>query len=196
MLPDGCYVGCAYFDSSFAARRSRFLELHVGDIPDGELAAILEARCALAPSYAAKLVAVMRELQRRRQVRCNGTCVPAALRATPLAVLWRCSSDTAVDGFLRLQLHGMGVKGGSACLCKPLCCCGMGDSAFIIIEVHSAVATSLLQHAAQIPLTDSPQHPFACTSSKERAEQSVSRHLRQHRAAEHHTCRFHQSACC
>lgn len=48
--------------------RSRFLELHVGDIPDGELATILEKRCALAPSYAAKLVFVMRELQRRRQV--------------------------------------------------------------------------------------------------------------------------------
>lgn len=49
------------------AFRSRFLELHVGDIPDGELATILEGRCALAPSYAAKLVAVMRALQRRRQ---------------------------------------------------------------------------------------------------------------------------------
>jgi midasin (ATPase involved in ribosome maturation) len=29
---------------------------------------ILEKRCAIAPSYAAKLVATMRELQRRRQV--------------------------------------------------------------------------------------------------------------------------------
>lgn len=43
-------------------------ELHVGDIPDGELATILEKRCAVAPSYATKLVASMRELQRRRQV--------------------------------------------------------------------------------------------------------------------------------
>ncbi len=50
------------------AFRSRFLELNVGDIPDGELATILEQRCALAPSYAAKLVAVMRELYRQRQV--------------------------------------------------------------------------------------------------------------------------------
>ncbi len=50
------------------AFRSRFLELHVGDIPDTELANILQERCALAPSYAVKLVAVMRELQRRRQV--------------------------------------------------------------------------------------------------------------------------------
>jgi midasin len=39
----------------------------VEDIPDGELAEILEKRCALAPSYAARLVEVQRELQRRRQ---------------------------------------------------------------------------------------------------------------------------------
>ena len=52
------------------AFRSRFLELHVGDIPDAELATILQQRCALAPSYSTKLVAVMRELQRRRQVCC------------------------------------------------------------------------------------------------------------------------------
>jgi hypothetical protein len=60
------------------AFRSRFLELHVGDIPDGELATILEGRCALAPSYAAKLVAVMRALQRRRQARALRASLPAA----------------------------------------------------------------------------------------------------------------------
>lgn len=49
-------------------------ELHVGDIPDGELATILEKRCSIAPSYAAKLVATMRELQRRRQVLCRMPC--------------------------------------------------------------------------------------------------------------------------
>lgn len=42
----------------------------MGDIPDGELATILERRCGIAPSYAVKLVATMRELQRRRQVCC------------------------------------------------------------------------------------------------------------------------------
>jgi len=66
------------------AFRSRFLELHVGDIPDGELATILEGRCALAPSYAAKLVAVMRALQRRRQARALRASLPAA---APLRVL-------------------------------------------------------------------------------------------------------------
>ena len=40
----------------------------MGEIPEPELAEILEKRCAIAPSYAAKLVAVMRELERRRQV--------------------------------------------------------------------------------------------------------------------------------
>lgn len=50
------------------ARRSRFLELHIGDIPDAELSTILERRCAIAPSYATKLVTCMRELQRYRQV--------------------------------------------------------------------------------------------------------------------------------
>ncbi len=63
--PAGAYGGRKALSRAF---RSRFLELHVGDIPDSELAHILQLRCALAPSYAAKLVAVMRELQRLRQV--------------------------------------------------------------------------------------------------------------------------------
>jgi len=54
--------------------RSRFLELHVDDIPDGELATILHRRCDVAPSYAAKMVATMRELQRQRQVRPAPAC--------------------------------------------------------------------------------------------------------------------------
>ncbi|GMH33343.1 hypothetical protein BSKO_01177 [Bryopsis sp. KO-2023] len=62
--PPGVYAGRKVLSRAF---RSRFLELHVDDIPDGELATILEARCSIPPSYAAKLVSVMRELQRRRQ---------------------------------------------------------------------------------------------------------------------------------
>ena len=61
------------------AFRSRFLELHVGDIPDVELATILQQRCALAPSYSTKLVAVMRELQRRRQVCCSVSLASEAI---------------------------------------------------------------------------------------------------------------------
>ena len=63
------------------AFRSRFLELHVGEIPDAELANILQERCALAPSYAAKLVAVMRELQRRRQVGSSASVSSSAVNA-------------------------------------------------------------------------------------------------------------------
>ncbi|KAL4440107.1 hypothetical protein ABPG75_003108 [Micractinium tetrahymenae] len=61
--PPGIYAGRKTLSRAF---RSRFLELHVDDIPDEELTTILEKRCAIAPSYAAKLVAVQRELQRRR----------------------------------------------------------------------------------------------------------------------------------
>ncbi|KAG2499138.1 hypothetical protein HYH03_002721 [Edaphochlamys debaryana] len=61
--PGGAYAGRKVLSRAF---RSRFLELHIDDIPDAELATILEKRCAVAPSYANKLVAVQRELQRRR----------------------------------------------------------------------------------------------------------------------------------
>ena len=61
--PPGLYAGRKTLSRAF---RSRFLELHVEDIPDEELHVILEKRCAIAPSYASKLVGVMRELQRRR----------------------------------------------------------------------------------------------------------------------------------
>jgi len=47
--------------------RGRFLELHVEELPDSELSDILHQRCGIAPSYASKMVSVMRELQRRRQ---------------------------------------------------------------------------------------------------------------------------------
>lgn len=61
--PPGIYAGRKTLSRAF---RSRFLELHVDDIPDNELSTILERRCAIAPSYAAKLVLTMRELQRYR----------------------------------------------------------------------------------------------------------------------------------
>ena len=63
--PAGAYAGRRPLSRAF---RSRFLELHVGDIPDGELAIILELRCEIAPSHAAKLVDVLRTLERHRQV--------------------------------------------------------------------------------------------------------------------------------
>jgi len=62
--PPGAYAGRKVLSKAF---RSRFLELHIDDIPDSELSEILEKRCGVAPSYAAKMIEVMRELQRRRQ---------------------------------------------------------------------------------------------------------------------------------
>ncbi|KAL0049173.1 hypothetical protein WJX82_008148 [Trebouxia sp. C0006] len=63
--PPGQYGGRKVLSRAF---RSRFLELHVGDLPDDELEFILQQRCALAPSYSKKLVGVMRDLYRTRQV--------------------------------------------------------------------------------------------------------------------------------
>ncbi|KAF6262490.1 hypothetical protein COO60DRAFT_1699221 [Scenedesmus sp. NREL 46B-D3] len=54
--PPGAYAGRKALSRAF---RGRFLELHVEELPDGELADILHQRCGM--------VAVMRELQRRRQ---------------------------------------------------------------------------------------------------------------------------------
>ena len=61
--PPGIYAGRKTLSRAF---RSRFLELHVDDIPDSELHEILEKRCSVAPSYAKKMITVMRQLQRRR----------------------------------------------------------------------------------------------------------------------------------
>lgn len=63
--PPGIYAGRKTLSRAF---RSRFIELHVDDIPDGELHTILEKRCEIAPSQAEKLILVMRELQRRRSM--------------------------------------------------------------------------------------------------------------------------------
>ena len=63
--PAGAYAGRKTMSRAF---KSRFLELHVADIPEKELTTILHERCAIAPSHADKLVATMSELQRTRQV--------------------------------------------------------------------------------------------------------------------------------
>jgi hypothetical protein len=48
------------------ALRSRFLEIRFSDLPPRELTTILEKRCLIAPSHAARLVDAMQALQRRR----------------------------------------------------------------------------------------------------------------------------------
>ena len=61
--PPGAYAGRKMLSRAF---RNRFVELHFDDVPQAELATILTRRCAIAPSYAERIVAVFAELQRRR----------------------------------------------------------------------------------------------------------------------------------
>eukprot|EP00899_Mesostigma_viride_P010035 jgi/Mesvir1/19032/Mv12798-RA.1 len=97
--PPGVYGGRKVLSRAF---RNRFMELHVDDIPDDELATIVEARCGIAPSYCAKLVEVMKELQRCRQ----GSAVFAGKHGfiTPRD-LFRWANRGAV-GYLELARHG------------------------------------------------------------------------------------------
>lgn len=62
--PPGAYAGRKMLSRAF---RNRFVELHFGDVPQEELATILTHRCAIAPSYAERIVSVFTELQRRRE---------------------------------------------------------------------------------------------------------------------------------
>jgi midasin len=61
--PPGIYAGRKTLSRAF---RSRFLEIHVDDIPDNELQEIIEKKCSIAPSYSRRIISVMRDLQRRR----------------------------------------------------------------------------------------------------------------------------------
>ncbi|XP_071712181.1 midasin isoform X2 [Rutidosis leptorrhynchoides] len=49
------------------AFRNRFVEIHVDEIPQNELVTILEKRCKIAPTYAKKMIDVMKDLQVHRQ---------------------------------------------------------------------------------------------------------------------------------
>jgi len=62
--PGAIYGGRKVLSKAF---RNRFVELHIGDIPDEELKVILNKRCEIAPSYCVKLVESMRELQGLRR---------------------------------------------------------------------------------------------------------------------------------
>ena len=62
--PPGLYAGRKVLSRAF---RGRFLDVHFDGVPQGELETILCQRCRIAPSYAQRIVAVFRELQKRRQ---------------------------------------------------------------------------------------------------------------------------------
>ncbi|KAG9127474.1 hypothetical protein FRC07_013283 [Ceratobasidium sp. 392] len=63
--PPGLYAGRKVLSRAF---RNRFLEVHFDDVPQDELETILCQRCKIAQSHGRKIVAVFRELQKRRQV--------------------------------------------------------------------------------------------------------------------------------
>ncbi|KAG8852125.1 hypothetical protein FRB96_008926 [Tulasnella sp. 330] len=62
--PAGLYAGRKTLSRAF---RNRFLEVHFDDVPQAELERILSERCQIALSRAQRIVAVFRELQKRRQ---------------------------------------------------------------------------------------------------------------------------------
>ncbi len=61
--PSGAYGGRKPLSRAF---RNRFVEMHVGDIPEQEMVTILELRCKCPPSHAKLLVKVMSALRKRR----------------------------------------------------------------------------------------------------------------------------------
>jgi midasin len=63
------------------ALRTRFLELDVGDLPDGELATVVATRCGVPPSHAGRLVDALRALERSRGGALAGADVFAGRRA-------------------------------------------------------------------------------------------------------------------
>lgn len=61
--PSGAYGGRKPLSRAF---RNRFVEIHMGDIPNNEMVMILEHRCGCPPSHAKLLVKVLTSLQQRR----------------------------------------------------------------------------------------------------------------------------------
>jgi midasin len=61
--PSGAYGGRKPLSRAF---RNRFVEIHVGEIPEQEMITILEKKCKCPPSHAKLLVKVMSALRKRR----------------------------------------------------------------------------------------------------------------------------------
>ncbi|GAA0141094.1 hypothetical protein LIER_02318 [Lithospermum erythrorhizon] len=91
------------------AFRNRFVEIHVEEIPDDELSTILEKRCQIPPSYAKKMIDVMKELQLHRQsskifAGKHGFITPRDLFrwANRFRIYGKCYDDLARDGYYLL----------------------------------------------------------------------------------------------
>ena len=67
--PPTLYGGRKMLSRAF---RNRFVEIHVGEIPDDEMSTIVAKRCEIPDSYAKKMVEVMKDLQLHRQS--SGDC--------------------------------------------------------------------------------------------------------------------------
>ena len=62
--PPGAYGGRKPLSRAF---RNRFLELNISDLPSAEIEEIVMLSCGIAPKFSKMMVAVMIELQKRRQ---------------------------------------------------------------------------------------------------------------------------------
>lgn len=98
--PPGIYAGRKVLSRAF---RNRFLELHFGDIPENELEIIVKERSGIAPSYAAKIVEVYRELGRRKIQR-------VFEQAATLRDLFRWAQRPAI-GYEQLAFNGFALLG-------------------------------------------------------------------------------------
>jgi len=97
--PPGLYAGRKVLSRAF---RNRFLEVHFQDVPQAELETILCQRCRIAPSYGQKIVAVFRELQKRRQ---SGRVFESKQGFATLRDLFRWAGRDAV-GYQELAENG------------------------------------------------------------------------------------------
>ncbi|KAH9969750.1 P-loop containing nucleoside triphosphate hydrolase protein [Russula dissimulans] len=97
--PPGLYAGRKVPSRAF---RGRFLDVHFADVPQGELETILCQRCRIAPSYAQRIVAVFRELQKRRQ---TGRVFESKQGFATLRDLFRWAGRDAV-GYQELAQNG------------------------------------------------------------------------------------------
>ncbi|KAG1362520.1 Midasin [Cocos nucifera] len=104
--PPTLYGGRKMLSRAF---RNRFLEIHVDEIPEDELAIILENRCKIPASYAMKMVEVMTALQLHRQnskvfAGKHGFITPRDLFrwANRFRMFGKSYEDLARDGYLLL----------------------------------------------------------------------------------------------
>ena len=101
--PSGAYGGRKPLSRAF---RNRFVEIHVGGIPDVEMVTILEQRCKCPASHAKLLVKIMSALRKRRSKSSifrgqDGLITPRDLLRWALRK-YKSKEELAVEGFMLL----------------------------------------------------------------------------------------------